>query len=665
MAGLHGAHMLKFLRKYRQSLLVVAGVMLMIAFLVPGAIQEWGRQRANVTVMKIGQRKITAKEHHELSMEFEVLNRLAGGLLPMFGITEGAEQWILLAELADRGGYTGAPTEGDDILADLGRTRGMARLRSQYGEQLFNSLMNSPQFAGMLQGEIEKDIQATTDAYDRVRNEARLTDDQMKMAFARFRGIQRYIQAYTGLARVSTPRALIRGERELEGAQVEYIFFPADTRLADVQEPDNAALEALLAKYKDTRPGEGEYGLGYLLPARVKLEYLVLDYAKIAAKVTPDLMEVRRRFNENPASGKTFEEARTEIEANVRHETVEKVMNAASEYIRTRVSLATRTLADDGQFKSLPADWETKRPKLSAMPEEIVKYVLEKTSVGGKPGVRIDPPEVVVRDDSYLTGDELEKLEGIGKSNLKRGQRQFPFPDYALAVHELAPNTPLTLQAGIPAEEATQGVDGSRFFFTILDARIESAPKSVDEVRARLVTDWKKIQAYRLLVDQDGAAYRAKAVAEGIMSIDESRKAPVEPGKPPPAGKVKSTRVTRTVVGNQDPDITSDTFRVATINVAEKLDPMTSADAYPADARTYMVPLPEKLGVAIARIRSLVPLTVEDFRARQMSLSNAIQLDEMRSLDGNPLSVDRLKQRLNVRYIGTDGEERTDAKKAG
>jgi hypothetical protein len=657
--------MLKFLRKYRQSLLVVAGVMLMIAFLVPGAIQEWGRQRANVTVMKIGQRKVSAKEHHELTMEYEVLARLAGGTLPMFGITEGPEQWILLAELAERGGYTGAPTDGDDVMTDLGRTRGMMRLRAQYGDQLFNSLMGNPQFAGMLQGEIDNDIIATKQNYDRVRGEARLTEDQMHMAFARFRGIQRYIQAYTGIARVSTPRALIRGERELEGAQVEYIFFPADTRLADIGEPDAAALDALLTKYKDTRPGQGEYGLGYLLPPRVKLEYIVLDYAKIAAKVTPDLMEVRRRFNENPPAGKSFDEARGGIEATVRNEVVERVMNAAAEFIRTRVSLATRTLAEDGQFKALPADWESKRPKLSAMPEEIAKYVLEKTSVGGKPGVRIDPPEVVVRDDAYLTNDELDKLEGIGRSSLTRGQRQFPFSDYALAVHELVPTTPLTLQVGIPADEGTHGPDGSRYFFTILDARVESAPKSVDEVRARLTSDWKRIQAYRLLADQDAAALRAKAVAEGLMSIDETRKTPVEPGKAPPPGKVKSTRVTRTVVGNGDPDINTDSFRVATIDVAEKLDPLVSADTYPADARTFSVPLPEKLGIAIVRIRSLVPLTVEDFRARQMALSNSIQLDEFRSLDGNPLSVDRLKQRLNVRYIGTDGEERTEKHKEG
>ncbi len=48
--------MLKFIRKYRQILLVVAGILLMIAFLLPQAIQEIATQRQTVPVMTIGTR---------------------------------------------------------------------------------------------------------------------------------------------------------------------------------------------------------------------------------------------------------------------------------------------------------------------------------------------------------------------------------------------------------------------------------------------------------------------------------------------------------------------------------------------------------------------------------------------------------------------------------
>ena len=656
--------MLKFIRRYKQILLVVAGVMLMIAFLAPQAISEWGNQRANVTVMKIGQRKITAQQRGELVMEFEVINQLAPGVLPLMGITEGPEQWILLSELAERSGYVGAPTPGDDILEEMGRTRGLMRLRAQYGDQLFNSLVNNPQFAPMLEGEVQNDIDAVKTAYPRIVGQARLTDQQMEAGFARLRGIQRLTRAYAGMARVSSARAVLRGERELEGAQIEYVFVPADRQLANVPEPDSAALEELLTKYKDTRPGEGEYGVGYLLPPRIKLEYLILDQEKIGANITPDLKEVRRRFNALPTKDQTFDLARAGIEQEIRKEVVERVMKLAGDLIRSRI--AAQRLLDDGQFKVLPPDWETRRPRLADLATDIVAHVENQTRSEGKAGIQIDPPEVVVKDQAFLTAAELDKLEKIGTSYFERGQRRFPFSDYATAVRELVPTTAVNVQVGVPVEEPTRTFEGSQFYFTVLDTRPESAPRSVDEVREKLVMDWKKIEAYKLLVQQDVEALRQKALAEGIGSLDETRATPPEPGKPLPPPRLKSGRVTRTFLSSQDPEVNTDTFRLAVVEAAEKLDPMMSADDFPNEQRILVVPMPQTLGLAVVRIRSLVPLTVEDFRGQQNRLVNGYQLDEFRGLNANPFSVERLRQRLNVRYIGDDGEERArDAETAG
>lgn len=650
--------MLKFIRRYKQILLVISGVLLMIVFLVPSAISQFGRTPQKVTVMKIGQKSVSAQQRHELAMEYEVLNRLAGGTLPLLGISEGPEQWILLVELAQRGGYVGAPVPGDDTIEVLGRTRGLMRLRSQYGDQLFNSLINNPQFSGILENEMQNDIEQTTLAYPRIAGEAGLSDEKMQMAFARFQGVQRLIRAATGAARVSTPRAILRAERELEGAQIEYIFVSADRRVGDVPEPDDATLEAFLTKYKDVRPGEGELGVGYLLPPRVKLEYLILDSEKIAARIVPDLKELRRRYNALADKQQTFDEARPALEAEVRKEMVQRVMSIASEAVRAQTSLATRKLEDSGQFKILPDDWAQKRPTLAGMVDHVVSHVEEKTRPEpGRPGVRIDPPEVVVKDESFLTAPDLAALDRIGASYLERGQRRFPFSDYALAVREIEPTTPLSLQVGIPADEPSQSADGSRFFFTILDTRPESSPRSIDEIREQLVADWKKVEAYKLLVEQDAEALRQKAIAEGIGSLDESRSTPVEPGKPAPPPQIKAARVTQTVLSSNDPSVNTDTFRLAVIDAAEKLDPLTSADDYPADQRTLVVPLPQKLGLAVARIRSIVPLTVEDFRGRQNGLVNQVQADEFRNLKSNPFSLDRLRQRLNVRYMNAEGEE--------
>lgn len=656
--------MLKLLRRYKHILLVGAGVLLMIAFLVPGAIQEMGQQRENVTVMTIGQRSVTAKQYQDLAQEFEALGMLAGrSTLGVMGLTEGPEQWILLTELAARGGYVGAQREGHDYLDDLGRARGITRLRSLYGDQLLNSLLSNPAYAGSIYADIdETDIRYVHEQFDQTAAQARLTTQQLDTALAKLRGVQRMLRSYTSAARVSTPRLMLRAEKELAGAQIEYIFVSADRNVAQVPEPDDATLQAFMEKYKDVKPGEGEYGVGYLLPAREKLEYMVLDAKAIGEKVRPDLRELRRRFTSLVANEKTFDEMRAQLEQELRQETVEKIMGYAQAAVRSEMARATLKLSDDGQFKNLPEGWMATRPTMAQLRDEVVRFVEEKTRPEpGKDGIRIDPPEVVVKDTAYLTREDLAALPGIGTSYIQRGQRQLPFPDYALAVKELITIPQMTLQVGLPCDEPTRDAAGSVYFFTVLDTRKESTPKSIDDIRERLVREWKKVQAYKVLVEQDAEALRQQAIAGGITALDEGLKAVRDPGKPAIPLQTKSGKVTRTTLSTADPMVNSDTFREAVMEVADKLDPLAPPDSLTAEQRTLVVPLPEKLGLAVVRIRSLAPLTTEDFRSQQSRLAGQYQIDEFRSLNVNPFSVERLRQRMNVRFVGPDADKRNAA----
>lgn len=633
--------MLKFIRKYKHILLVAFGVLLMVAFLLPQAITEMTSQRMNVTVMKIGQRKLHAKEHHALTMEYEAINRFAGGFLPFMGVPEGPEQWILLCELADRAGYIGAPA-GTEMIEEIARTRALLALQRQYPGL-------TRQMLGFFQSQIDDTVAMTVASAPRVAAELHMTDTQVATALAKYKGVLRLINSYATAARVSAPRAVIRAERDLESAQIEYLFVPAADHTASVPEPDDAALQAFLEKYKDTKPGDGEFGIGYLLPARAKLEYLVLDAAKIGDRVIPDLRELRRRYSAQPNKDQSFDDARPMLEQQLKQETVERVMSSAREIVRSRIASATRRLADDGQFKVLPDDWASKRPTLESMTADIVAHVQEKT------GVKIDPPEVVVKDASYLTAADLAALDRIGRSTLQHGQQRVSFAEYVLAVRELMSNTPLSLQVGVPAYEPTQDAAGSMFFFTILDTRTESTPRSIDEVRERLVTDWKNVQAYKLLTEQEAPAMLQKAIAEGIDSLDPKPATPPEIGKPLPAPKVKSSRITRTTLGSNDPQVNTDTFRISVIEASEKLNPFTPSDNYTAAERMLSVPLPQKLGVSIVRIVSVTPLTVEDFRTSASDIVLRYQSEEFGALRANPFSLDRLRTRLNVELVGAEG----------
>lgn len=644
--------MLKFLRKYKPILLVGFVIVLMVAFLLPQAIEQIAQERANPTVLRIGHRKLSARDWEKKASAYEALNELSRGTIALMGISEGPEQWILLTELAARGGYVGGGGV-DDMLREIGTNRAYMRLRAEY-PTFIDQIINNPALASFLSGQIEQEVEMVKLEYPNVIAKARLTEEQFEEALGQLRGVQRMIRAYSSAARVSTPRAILRAERELEGAQIEYIFISADRRVPDVPEPDDATLQAFMEQYKDVRPGEGEYGIGYLLPPRVKIEYLAINAKGVADKITPDLREVRKRYNATDKS-QTFDEARERIEGDIKQEIIEKVMAAAHEAVRARVSRATLKLEDDGQFKILPPDWESRRPKMADIAADIVKHVEEKTRPEpGKPGITIDPPVVVVKDTTFLTADDLNKLDQIGFSFIQRGQRQLRFSDYVLNVRELQDKPQINLQVGLPNDEPLQDVNGSVYFFTVLDTRRESTPKSIDEIREKLTADWKKVQAYKLLVEQDAEALLQQARAQGVPSLDPIAKQAVSPDSPPQQTQVKYTRVTRASVQNGDPNVSSDTFRMAVIDAAEKLDPLKSIESYSAEDRTIMVPLPQKLGIAIAKIRLVTPLTEEDFRGQQNRLVMQYQLEEFRSLQANPFSLARLRQRLNVKRMGEE-----------
>lgn len=630
--------MLKFIRKYKQILLVVAGILLMIAFLLPQALDQF-INRQNVTVMKIDGRKVKAIEYDQRVREFEFLNRIASRTLPMMGIT-GPEQWILLNEVALRAGYVGDAGSGGGAIDDIGRVSGLLILQAQQ-PQLFSMLMNSPQSLEMY---LQPRVEQTRASVPGAMRETRLSENQVELALAKFKGVQRLIDSYKNIARVSTVRAIQRAERQLEGAQVDYVFVSAERKLPEVAEPDDAALQAFMEKYKDVRHGDGEYGIGYLLPPRIKIEYMVVDAKKISERVQPDLRELRRRYNAMTDKTQTFEDARPALEAQVRSEMSERVVGAINEAVRTRVSLATRRLSDDRQFKVLPEDWATSQPRLGAMTADIVKHVQEKT------GVRIDPPEVVVKDGAFLTFTDLNELPGIGTSAVQRGQRSVSFANYVLSVREIAKDTPLTLQVGIPSDEVSRNNAGQTFYFTVLDTRPESAPRSIDEVRERLTADWKKVEGYKLLIAQEAEAMKAKAMAEGLASLDTAPKVTIDVGNAPPVSDIKTARVTRNFVSNGDENVNTDIFRQAVIDAAEKLDPLVSADTYTPEQRTLLVQLPQQLGVVVAQIKQVSPLTLEDFRGQQNGVARTLQQEEIRELKSAPFSVERLRERLNVEY---------------
>src|SRR6185503_7657164 len=164
-----------------------------------------------------------------------------------------------------------------------------------------------------------------------------------------------------------------------------------------------------------------------------------------------------------------------------------------------------------------------------------------------------------------------------------------PFAQYALSVRELMPTTAFALQVGLPSPEPVKDREGNVYYFTVLDARKESAPLSVEDARDLLVRDWKRLQAFEIL-KRDVEGFKQKAIAEGLDALDPAYQPPAAGATPVPSPLVKrGTSVTRGGVTPRAEELDTQQLRDRVMEAAEKLDPTKPADSFPIADRTLLI----------------------------------------------------------------------------
>jgi hypothetical protein len=179
----------------------------------------------------------------------------------------------------------------------------------------------------------------------------------------------------------------------------------------------------------------------------------------------------------------------------------------------------------------------------------------------------------------------------------------------------------------VPAADtpAISGVDGSKYYFTVLGAAVESAPASIDELLdpAQPVKDWRALQRYEALVGS-ADALAATAVEQGLdefaKSFGQLESPPVAEGEtPPPAvDRVPIQRNASVADGGIRGlgDLVDSTEVVERVRAAAKgIDPMTPIDGVAIADRVLTVGIPAHLGVLVAQINGVVPLTKERLAA--------------------------------------------------
>lgn len=637
--------MLKWLRKYNTYILVVGGCLLMVAFLLQGTLTELSKRgMIGGTIIRVDGEKYGMERYSKLAAEYHALVRLLGRqeVLQLVSGVDNDIHWILLTREAEQAGLVGGVQDGREYIGEL--AAGLADMMATNEARRRGRFFADP-------GDVERArvsiIDSVNTSLPRVAGETGMTEEQVLLALAKLRGVLRMENAYASSLRFSD-RRLVNAARKFDDAvEVDYVLVPADREANSIPEPDAAAITAQFEKYKSTNKGEGEYGIGYTLPERVKIEWLTLDRRLIEASVSVDPIEVEKRLQKRYPTGTApegvkIEDERARIEGTVRGEVADRVMSTATQAIRTEIAKAIRPLESDGLYHKLSADWASKMPRLESMRSIVSERVAEAHKI------TLPPPVVSVRDQAWVERMDLSRSEGFGRAFLRRGSVSEPATDVVFGVREIKGDNDYVVQVGVPNNEPlTDGV-GNRYFFTVLDARKTSPPDSIDEIRPQIIKDIKRIAALEKL----RGAQTAMVNLVNAQSFDVLTKVPEgATGDAAVTLKVQKGTVSRKRVMAPDRVLDTQAFRDAVVNIADQLDPTVDVSTLDAAKRTGSVAIDKALGVVVFRITKLSPITIERYRQQHGGLLQSMIREEFdASPENSPFSLKAMEKRFNVVY---------------
>lgn len=668
--------MLKFLRKYSKAMLIVFGVLLMVAFTAPQAIQQFGRMASNPAVARVGGKAIHAQDVEDAERRVSVLRqRVPDQFLPPLDPDARGLHWLLLEREARDAGLVGVAGDGalwiDDYAPLFARQQLYGELAQQWGEQ----------FAGMLIDQQWNQL-APADRQSRIDRMAGflrlppqgVSEREYHEALSAARGISRLLNAYFAAAPLSDRRARHGASRDQRLADAEALWVSAG-QVADIAgEPTAEQLREHYERFASTPMDGGEFGIGYTLPERLKIEYLKIDMVAVEAAVDPDPLEVRKlyqtRAREAEAAGQPvppFEEARVGIERILRREIAADVMRTAQQAFVGAMGESTRALEDEGPYKRLPTDFDTTRPSLEAVAQKMVETIALTRFPRARGGSVALPSPTVVRPGRWLWADELQQLDGFGQAQISIGSNTVPVSQVLYAVRELRPElgVRLAIQRGLPVIDipATDG-SGSVYYYTVLDVREASAPDSIDEVREGMVEDWKALRAFertRELADLTARAAANEGFTAAALRLFEALGSSAEA----PASQL--VRVTPNIVVDSQQNqpveaINVQAFRDAAMGVYDRLDPMADIVALPREDRVFSVAIPGTLTLAVGIVNAVTPLTTEAFQARARDFDLNIRGREIQAyaIEANPFGLPAMRERLKVELIGRDGDAKAD-----
>jgi hypothetical protein len=649
--------MLRFLRKYNKIILVIGGTLLMVAFLAPQAVQQVGQLQNRTIAMMDGQ-PVKELAFAEAEAQLRAVNALGGlgalasGLLGLADSSGGdaALHWYLLSKEASEAGLVGSDGDGLSYYPSLAQRAAAVQVRTsqqyqelarQFGPQLADQIaaQSIPELANRILENFR--VTETTAA----RAGGLTSTEELHRAVATLRGIQRLLGQYASVPRFSEPRIRAEAAKIERAVDADLVRIGTGRFLPGVPEPTEDEIAAHFETYRDTDPAGNEFGIGYRLPQRLRLEWIELNRADIEPTIEVSALDQNKHWQENRATYPgEFSAERERVRLDLVRARAERMIEDADRVIRGEVLRATRELERDGNFYVLPERWAEERPPLEA----IAQTVAERLAASGSAP---PAPRVVRLDTAWQTEADLRGHPSLAGGQVRAGSQFLPAWFALFRVRELNPNPLLAIQTGLLlAENPIVMPDGSRRIVRILDVRDVSPPDSLDEIRGTVVDDIRRLRAYeRLTAELDG--YALVAGQGGLEAMVEALEAGRDQDDPDRLVIAEDQRIL-TVGGGQ---IVQDQEAVDRIfALADTLDPTVDPATIPEAQRTFAVKVPGRLEAFVGRIDRYRPLTTEVFRAAQGQLATIIATREVSGLGAidNPFTLDRMKERHGWTPVG-------------
>lgn len=614
--------MLKLFRKNQRFVsIAMAGFMILLLvswLLTDSSTNIVDNLRMNTTTWAVSDgESISASELNDTIAEMRVLEGLGDRTIAGMGVLKEPGYWYLLVKEANASGLIPPQQE---TLRELSMTQ-------------------------MPDGVTPEGFVAT------LASRAQTSQETVLTTLSNLTGVRRLIALVASSGRISDER-LRRAAAEMTMTMDGDVLILDAGKIAgiDAPAPDVAALEAQLKAHGNTEKGQGEKGFGYRLPNQLKLEWIVIPAATIKAKLeqSPALsnVELRKYWIEHEAEFRakeavsatpmTFDGQRDAVREKVLGQLLDAELAAISKFATDRVQMDLRSVPSAGGYWTLPADWSSKAVSLTALGQELAQRF------------GIDAPAVQTSGEGWIEIADIAAIPGIGTASSKRvGASDVKVQQLATALKEFGGSPTLPTQRGVAFPTLAEPTSRDLFVVRVTEAQSARAATAVDEVRADLEADLKRVAVYDILATRLDAL-RQTAAGEGLGAVGVAYGAVSQPfqalSEVNPQFLQFGMRMGMAIPGLGN----DETAMSALVKAAMALPTDKPVADAPALDRTVVVALPDRLAVMVAQLRGIDRMDRAEYETLAMGgrLRGIAMQDEVKDMQ-ELFSYAALKRRHN------------------